>query len=276
MNAPAAADADIGQNSEDECCLCGRLWDPSCTGWPMCDTPNCPNVCCSTCSQALIVSDMFYCPLCAGSGQSAVAAVGGAIATTVSICNELDALPLSQKAIKAILRNLLKQPENPKYRRLRLNNPKVKSLLDLDPCQRLLSLVGFVQQQENNEPVLVLEGSVNKEEVQQLLDILEGLSYDAPNGETKNDDFDDQKRSGTEHCAAVSSKTSAKNETSVAEALKKDASTPKLLSDSPRPPPAGDKNVDTMSTADTEGNTKSAQSKNDSEQQKSPKRQKYE
>jgi hypothetical protein len=119
---------------------------------------------------------MFYCPLCSGSGQSAAATVGGVIATAVAVCSELESLPLSQKAIKAILRNLIKQPDNPKYRKLRLNNPKVKNLLDLDPCRRILTLIGFSQQKLQNEAILVLQGSVNIHEVQQLLDILDGLS----------------------------------------------------------------------------------------------------
>ena len=174
----------IGENSDDECCLCGKLWEPYCTGWPLCDTPNCPNVCCTDCSRALIVSDQFYCPMCSGSGQSAAATVGGAVASVVQVCNEIDSLPLSQKAIKSILRNLIKHPEDEKYRRLRLNNPRVKSLLDLDPCRRLLSQIGFVETTDelpnnnndnNKEPVLLLEGSVDAKEVQQLLDIFEGV-----------------------------------------------------------------------------------------------------
>ncbi|KAL3926122.1 MAG: hypothetical protein SGBAC_013594 [Bacillariaceae sp.] len=165
-----------GENSEDECCLCGRLWDSSCTGWPLCDTPNCPNVCCTTCSPALIVSDMFYCPPCSGTGKSAAATVGGAIATAIAVCAELESLPLSQNAIQAILKNLLKQPDNPKYRKLRLNNKKVKGLLDLDPCRRLLTMVGFAEQEVDNEPVLILEGSISIDEVKQILNILDGLS----------------------------------------------------------------------------------------------------
>ncbi|CAJ1970341.1 unnamed protein product [Cylindrotheca closterium] len=174
-----------GENSEDECCLCGRLWDASCTGWPLCDTANCPNVCCSTCSQALIVSDMFYCPICSGSGESAAATVGGAIATAVSVCSELESLPLSRNSIQGLLKNLLKQPDNPKYRKLRLNNKKVKELLDLDPCRRLLTMVGFTEQELDREPVLMLEGSVNVCEVRQLLDILEGLSDESETAATE-------------------------------------------------------------------------------------------
>ena len=170
-----------GENSNDECCLCGELWLPSSKGWPLCDTPDCENVCCSNCSQALIVSEVFYCPPCAGAGRNAAAAVGGAVATTVKVCSELEKLPLSQNAIKTILRNLLKDPENLKFRKLRLNNPKVKSLLDIDPCRRLLTFVGFSDKQdsETHEPLLLLEGKVDMEEVKQLLDIMESLSDDS-------------------------------------------------------------------------------------------------
>lgn len=171
----------IGENSNDECCLCGQLWLPSSRGWPLCDSSDCENVCCSDCSQALIVSEVFYCPPCAGAARNAAATVGGAVATTVKVCSELEKLPLSQKAIKTILRNLLKDPENLKFRKLRLNNPKVKSLLDIDPCRRLLTFVGFSEKQdsETHEPLLLLEGKVNMEEVKQLLEIMESLSDDS-------------------------------------------------------------------------------------------------
>ena len=106
------------------------------------------------------------------------------MATAIAVCSELESLPLSQKAIHAILRNLAKEPGNPKYRKLRLNNIKVKSLLDLDPCRRLLTLVGFAEKEVDKEPVLILEGSVNIDELKQLLDIMDGLTDEA-NAETK-------------------------------------------------------------------------------------------
>ena len=37
-------------------------------------------------------------------------------------------------------------------------------------------MVGFTEQEVEKEPVLILEGSVNVDEVTQLLDILDGLS----------------------------------------------------------------------------------------------------
>lgn len=205
-----------GENSEDECCLCGRLWDPSCTGWPLCDTPNCPNVCCSDCSQALIVSELFYCPPCSGSGESAAATVGGAVATAIGVCSELESLPLSRKAIQAILRNLTKEPDNPKYRKLRLNNKKVKSLLDLDPCRRLLTMVGFTEQEVDKEPVLILDGSVNVSEVKQLLDIMDGLTNEAPITATQKKQTEN-KNTATAKRPADSSIDESTEETSRAE-----------------------------------------------------------
>eukprot|EP00980_Cylindrotheca_fusiformis_P000982 scaffold265_cov131-Cylindrotheca_fusiformis.AAC.17 len=177
-----------GEDSNDECFLCGKLWDPSCKGWPLCDA--CPNTCCTECASVLIVGDGdFYCPSCTSNGQSAAAAVGGAIASAVRVCSQIiDELPVSAKAIQTILRNLQKDPNNPKYRKLRLRNKKVQELLDLDPCRRVLTMVGFTEtmqpsatSQSDDEPMLVLldDHRVDAGELQQLLDIFEGLQEPA-------------------------------------------------------------------------------------------------
>lgn len=167
-------------DKEDECVLCGKLWDPSCKGWPLCDA--CPNTCCKECASVLIVGEDFYCPECCNhpnQSTSAAAAVGGAISSAIRVCSEVsERLPLSAKAIQQILRNLLKDPTNPKYRKLRLRNPKVRELLDLDPCRRILTHVGFTETLlAKDDPVLILleDTPVEASELQQLLDILEGL-----------------------------------------------------------------------------------------------------
>jgi hypothetical protein len=193
---------DIGEHSNDDCVLCGRLWDPSCTGWPLCDAPGCPNTCCNGCSSVLIVAEHFYCPPCASLGTSAAAAVGGAVASAVAVCSELvDNLPLSSKALQTILRNLIKDPSNPKYRKLRLRNKKVIELIDLDPCRRLLTLVGFTetQTQQDKEPVLLLldETPLNVSELQRLLEIFEGLESPKEHDTTEDGEESKAKRQKT-------------------------------------------------------------------------------
>jgi hypothetical protein len=199
---------DIGEHSNDDCVLCGKLWDSSCTGWPLCDAPGCPNTCCNGCSSVLIVAEHFYCPPCASLGTSAAAAVGGAVASAVAVCSELvDHLPLSSKALQTILRNLIKDPSNPKYRKLRLRNKKVRELIDLDPCRRLLTLIGFTEttettqtQQDNKEPVLLLldETMINASELQQLLEIFEGLESPKEHDTTEDVQAHDTTEDGEE------------------------------------------------------------------------------
>lgn len=172
-------------------------WTEGAAGWVLCDA--CENVVCPLCttSLGLLVSDLFYCPPCSGSGQSAAATVGGAVATAVAACAELEALPLSFKAVHRILRNLSKSPDEIRYRRLRLENPAVKKYVDLDPVLRLLASIGFVRKEEersveegsqsddkcNNKPpveqVLVLEGDVDVGLIQEFLNVLDGLSSES-------------------------------------------------------------------------------------------------
>jgi len=115
--------------------------------------------------------------------------VGGAVATAVAACTELEALPLSFKAVQKILSNLSQSPDEVKYRRLRLENPAVRKYCDLDPVLRILTSIGFVRKEEERaveegsqtdkppvEQVLVLEGDVDVGQIKELLDILDGLS----------------------------------------------------------------------------------------------------
>ena len=115
--------------------------------------------------------------------------MGGAVATAVAACTELEALPLSFRAVQKILSNLSKCPDEVKYRRLRLENPAVRKYCDLDPVLRILTSIGFVRKEEERvveegsqtdkppvEQVLVLEGDVDVGQIKELLEILDGLS----------------------------------------------------------------------------------------------------
>lgn len=193
----SAVGVDAGESSNDECCICGQEWNEGEKGWVLCDA--CDNTVCTNCTQSLglIVSDLFYCPPCSGSGQSAAATLGGAVATAVAACAELEALPLSFKAVQKILTNLSKNPDELKYRKLRLENKAVKNYIDLEPVLRILTSIGFVRREEKRkaaagrdegeasasssaaplvEQVLVLEGSVDVGQINELLEILDGLS----------------------------------------------------------------------------------------------------
>jgi hypothetical protein len=184
---------DVGQNSSDECCMCGEIWHEGQEGWILCDTDGCENTVCVQCTNklSLIVSELFYCPLCAGSCNSAAASAGAAVASAVVAATELEKLPLSFKALQKVLSNLVKSPENQKYRKLRLENKKVKELFDFESVLNVLTSVGFVrkqcprEQQHNDngttttsqtEEVLILEGEVHVSQIKDLLDVFEGLS----------------------------------------------------------------------------------------------------
>lgn len=180
----------VGENSNDECCMCDAEWVQGCEGWVLCDTSGCENCVCPTCTSALSlsVSELFFCPICAGSGESAAATAGGAVATAVAACAELEKLPLSFNTTKKILSNVSKHPNDPKYRKLRLENKSVKRLVDLEPVLNILTSIGFVRTQcarqtkpneqstlPATEEVLLLEGPVPKS-VNELLEIIEGMS----------------------------------------------------------------------------------------------------
>ena len=186
----------IGENSNDECCICGDEWNGEMKGWVLCDSNGCENTVCSKCTSTLClsVSELFYCPICSGSGQSAAATAGGAVATAVAACTALEKLPLSFKTVQKILTNLLKHPDEPKYRKLRLENKSVKELCDIEPVLNILTYVGFVRTQcvrqpskkttnvnadadlPHTEEVLLLEGPLPTGQANELLQILNGLS----------------------------------------------------------------------------------------------------
>ena len=187
----AAIGSGAGENSNDDCYVCGAQWIEGLEGWVLCDT--CPNTVCPACTSSLSLSvgEMFYCPSCAGSGDSAAAMVGGAMATAVVACAELEKLPLSFKATRRILSNLVSKPHEMKYRKLRLENKVVKELIDIEPVLNILISVGFTRKMcerplsENTntttnptlkEEVLLLEGTLPLDHVNKLLEIIDGVS----------------------------------------------------------------------------------------------------
>lgn len=196
----------IGGESNDECSICGAEWAEGCQGWVLCDTNQCPNTVCPSCTStlSLSVSNLFYCPSCAGSGDSAAAAVGGSIATAVSAISELEKLPLSFKATRRVLSNLVSKPDEMKYRKLRLENKAVKELVDLEPVLNILISVGFTREfcdrvasestttANTKEEVLILEGAVPLDQINELLEIFDGVS---------NDNDQDQNVKNTTHKA---------------------------------------------------------------------------
>ena len=178
---------------DDECCICGAEWNEGQQGWVLCDSHTCENTVCRKCTSklSLLVSEQFYCPICSGSGESAAATVGGEISTAVAACLQLEKLPLSFSTVQKILTNLQQYPDEQKYRKLRLENKSVKELCDLEPVLNILTSVGFVRthcarqskKKKNTdtdlpptEEVLLLEGPVPTTQVNELLQILNGLS----------------------------------------------------------------------------------------------------
>ena len=181
-----------GEDSNDECCVCGDRWTEGQQGWVLCDSQGCENTVCKKCTYSLelSVSELFFCPSCAGSGQSAAATAGGAVATAVAACTALEKLPLSFKAVLKILTNLQQHPNESKFRKLRLENKSVRSLCDLEPVLNILTSVGFIRteairQKKKKDTVLddlppteeVLSAAdVQTAQVDELLQILNGLS----------------------------------------------------------------------------------------------------
>lgn len=203
---------DFGENSNDECCMCGEAWHEGKKGWVLCDTAECENTVCQNCTSllSLSVSELFYCPLCAGSGNSAAATAGATVVSAVAACSELEKLPLSFKATQKILSNLLKSPDEAKFRKLRIvENKKVKELLDYEPVLNILTSVGFARKhcprESKNETetgttlpteeVLILEGEVPTSQIRELLDVLEGL---APRQTPKNPVIESKRKADDE------------------------------------------------------------------------------
>ena len=188
----------MGESSNDECCMCDDVWTDGQMGWLLCDTDGCANTVCPKCtsSLSLLVSDLFYCPTCAGSGNSAAATMGGAIATAVAAIVELEKLPLSFNTTKHILSNLVKYPNEVKYRKLRLENKAVRELVDLEPVLNILTSIGFVRshctrQRKSKsvndkanrlpptEQVLQLDGPLPASQINELLQIMNSMGPDA-------------------------------------------------------------------------------------------------
>lgn len=206
---------DFGENSNDECFMCGEAWHEGKKGWVLCDTTDCENTVCQNCTSllSLSVSELFYCPLCAGSGNSAAATAGATVVSAVAACSELVKLPLSFKATQKILSNLLKSPDAAKYRKLRIaENKKVKELLDYEPVLNILTSIGFARKHcprelkseiatgttaLPTEEVLILEGEVPTSQIRELLDVLEGL---APT-QTANNQVSESKRQADDETA---------------------------------------------------------------------------
>lgn len=191
----------VGEESNDECYICGIEWTEGTQGWVLCDTDQCPNTVCITCTSALSlsVSELFYCPSCAGSGDSAAAVVGAAVASAVAACVELEKLPLSFKATRRILENLVAKPDEPKYRRLRLENKAVKELIDLEPVLNILTSIGFTKKlcdrsiphdsdttTTPKEELLILEGLVPVDRIHDLLEIFDGMSNGVESNKERN------------------------------------------------------------------------------------------
>ena len=97
--------AEQHDQSNDDCLLCGAIYCGE-AGWPLCDTPGCANVCCASCvaTTGLSVGDLFYCPACAGGGESAAAVAGGALTAATLGLVDLSKMPLSLKALRSVVK----------------------------------------------------------------------------------------------------------------------------------------------------------------------------
>ena len=169
--------AEQHDQSNDDCLLCGAIYCGE-AGWPLCDTPGCANVCCASCvaTTGLSVGDLFYCPACAGGGESAAAVAGGALTAATLGLVDLSKMPLSLKALRSVVKNA--RNDDPKYRRLRLANPKVARALDVPPARRCLATLGFVERDEGGERVLVADAKPDADVADDVAALLQGLDDD--------------------------------------------------------------------------------------------------
>ena len=169
--------AEQHDGSNDDCLLCGAIYCGE-AGWPLCDTPGCANVCCASCvaTTGLSVGDLFYCPACAGGGESAAAVAGGALTAATLGLVDLSKMPLSLKALRSVVKNV--RNDDPKYRRLRLANPKVARALDVPPARRCLATLGFVERDEGGERVLVADAKPDADIADDVAALLQGLDDD--------------------------------------------------------------------------------------------------
>ena len=173
--------AEQHDQSNDDCLLCGAIYCGE-AGWPLCDTPGCANVCCASCvaTTGLSVGDLFYCPACAGGGESAAAVAGGALTAATLGLVDLSKMPLSLKALRSVVKNA--RNDDPKYRRLRLANPKGARALDVPPARRCLATLGFVERDEGGERVLVADAKPDADIADDVGALLQGLDDDDDDG----------------------------------------------------------------------------------------------
>ena len=162
-----------GAECDDLCSVCDKLWTEGDSGWPLCDTPNCENVVCAECttSMQLSVGELFYCPECAGGERSAAAVAGGALTSATLGLFEL-AEP-SRAALVRVIRNI-RETDDPKFKRLRLGNRKVKETLDVPAARRVLDYLGFAERICEEETWLECD-VVDAETFDDLLALLEAL-----------------------------------------------------------------------------------------------------
>ena len=206
--------AEQHDQSNDDCLLCGAIYCGE-AGWPLCDTPGCANVCCASCvaTTGLSVGDLFYCPACAGGGESAAAVAGGALTAATLGLVDLSKMPLSLKALRSVVKNA--RNDDPKYRRLRLANPKVARALDVPPARRCLATLGFVERDEGGERVLVADAKPDADIADDVAALLQGLDDDDDDGApppTAKRDRDDGAATATEERDAKRPATGAPSE----------------------------------------------------------------
>ena len=119
------------------------------------------------------MGDLFYCPACAGAGESAAAVAGGALTAATLGLVDLAKMPRSLKALRRVVANARR--EDPKFRRLRLANASVKRALDVPPARRCLASIGFVERQEDGETVLVCDDLPDQDILDDVAQLLAGL-----------------------------------------------------------------------------------------------------
>lgn len=82
----------------------------------------------------------------------------------------------SIEIVLKLLKNIIKEPENVKFRRIRLGNPKIKeAIADVAGGLDMLECVGFELKEESGEMWAVMEGEVSEKVmmVKQVVDLLE-------------------------------------------------------------------------------------------------------
>lgn len=97
------------------------------------------------------------------------------------------------RILLVLLENVLSQPDNPKYRTIRLENKAIKEkLLSLPGCEKLLAAIGFIRSPGSS--AFTLPNEVSMQQVQQYRDALQErrsawLSGALPEAERKRELF---------------------------------------------------------------------------------------